>query len=272
MGYTSLTKVAWIVELQKAGQSDSDIAHQVGVDCTTVPHIFAHWEESGDFYYQRPKTGRPQKLTPHDICYGAHMLTTTEVANATELERAFPGVSRQTVSRELKEHGLICRVHRSRPYISPANQIKWYAWAKQCQNWTLGMWKWIILLDESKFLLFKSDGRQYTWFKPGQALDPRFVQKTIKHGAGNIMVWGCVTGQGMGRLHRIDGIMCSMDYVEILKKSYLGTLKDYNLKHSRPEGVFSSRITIQNTHPRLPRTFLPKEGSRFWTGHLLALI
>ena len=37
------------------------------------------------------------------------MLTKTEVANATELaKQAFPGVSRQVVSRELKEHGLIC--------------------------------------------------------------------------------------------------------------------------------------------------------------------
>ena len=109
MGCTSPTKVAWIVELWKAGQSDSDIACQVGGDHTTVPCIFACWEESGDFYYQGPKTGCPQKLTPHDICHGACMLATTEVANATELaKRAFPGVSCQTVSRELKEHGLIC--------------------------------------------------------------------------------------------------------------------------------------------------------------------
>ena len=99
MGYTSPTKVAWIVELRKAGQSDSDIAHQVGVDRTTVPCIFAHWEESGDFYYQRPKVGHPQKLSPQDICHGAHMLATTKVANATELaKQAFHGVSHQTVS------------------------------------------------------------------------------------------------------------------------------------------------------------------------------
>ena len=168
-----------------------------GVDRTTVPCSFAHQEESGDFYYQRPKLiACLWKLTPHDIHHGACMLATTEMANATKLaKQAFPGVSRQTVSWELKEHGLICWVCQSWPYISPANQIKWYAWAKQHQNWTLGMWKWIIFSDESKFLLFKSDGCQYAWFKPGQALDPRFIQKTIKHCVGNIMVWGCVTGQ-----------------------------------------------------------------------------
>ena len=98
------------------------------------------------------------------------------------------------------------------------------------------MWKWIIFLDKSKFLLFKFNDCQYAWFKPGQALDPHFIQKTIKHGAGNIMLWGCVMGQGMGRLHQIDGIMCSTDYVEILKKSYVRTLKDYNLKFRARRG------------------------------------
>ncbi|PPR02781.1 hypothetical protein CVT26_009392 [Gymnopilus dilepis] len=97
MGYTSPTKVARIVELRKSGKSDTDIARQVGVDRTTVPRIFARWEESGDFYHVAPKSGRPRKLGPHNIRRGARMLATTEVANATELaKRAFPGVSRQT--------------------------------------------------------------------------------------------------------------------------------------------------------------------------------
>ena len=120
------------------------------------------------------------------------------------------------------------------------------------------MWKQIIFSDESKFLLFKSVGHQYTWFKPGQALDPRFVQKTIKHGARNIMVWGCVTGRGMGRLHRIDGIMCSTDHVEILKKSYIGTLKDYNLKHSRPEGVLFQQDNDPKHTSKLAKDFFAK--------------
>ena len=118
MGYTSPTKVAQIVELCKAAQTDSDITCQVGVDHTTVPHIFACWEESRDFYYQRPKLGCAQKLNPHDICHGACMLAPTEVANATELAKwAFLGMSHQTVSQELKEHGLICQVCWSWPSI-----------------------------------------------------------------------------------------------------------------------------------------------------------
>ena len=51
------------------------------------------------------------------------------------------------------------------------------------------------------------------------------------------MVWGCITGQGMRRLHQIEGIMCGTDYVKILNKEYLGTLKDHKLRQTGKNGV-----------------------------------
>ena len=90
----------------------------------------------------------------------------------------------------------------------------------------------MIFSDESKFMLFKSDGHQYAWFRPGQALDPRFTKKIVKHGGGNIMVWGCISSKGVGRLHWIEGIICGPDYVDILEKDYLGSLKDLGLRRT----------------------------------------
>jgi hypothetical protein len=37
-------------------------------------------------------------------------------------------------------------------------------------------------------------------------------------------------GWSMGRLHRIEGIMCRPDYITILDKDYLRTLKDLKLR------------------------------------------
>ena len=51
------------------------------------------------------------------------------------------------------------------------------------------------------------------------------------------MVWGCITGQGMGRLHQIEGIMCGPDYVQILNNHYLGTLKDLNIRRTGKLGA-----------------------------------
>jgi len=85
-----------------------------------------------------------------------------EAANATEVQKkAFPDVSAHTIRRHLKEQGLLCRVRRSKPYISPANKEKRRLWVMQHAGWTVEDWKRVVFLDESKFMLFKSDGCQY---------------------------------------------------------------------------------------------------------------
>ena len=41
--------------------------------------------------------------------------------------------------------------------------------------------------------------------------------KTVKHGGGNLMVWGCFSANGPGSIHRNDGIMDRFKYKNILK-------------------------------------------------------
>lgn len=90
----------------------------------------------------------------------------------------------------------------------------------------------IIFSDESKFVLFGLDGKQYCRRRPGEELLPRNVKKTVKHGGGNVMVCGCLTEHGPGRLHRVDGRMDAAQYCRILQESLLGTLSDYSLDPS----------------------------------------
>ena len=142
-----------------------------------------------------------------------------------------------TIRRHLKEQGLLCHVWRLKPFISPANKEKRRLWAMQHVSWTVEDWERVAFLDESKFMLFKLDGRQYCWIKPGQALDPRFTKKAIKHGVGNLMVWGCITTKGMGRLYWIKGIMCGPDYIQILNDQFLGSLKDLKLRCTGQSGI-----------------------------------
>jgi len=60
------------------------------------------------------------------------------------------------------------------------------------------------------------------------------------------MVWGCITAYGMGCLHRIDGIMCGQDYVEILQNDLLRSLKDLKLRKTGKKGI----IFQQNNDPK----------------------
>ncbi|RDB19714.1 Transposable element Tc1 transposase [Hypsizygus marmoreus] len=172
MVYMSPTKVARVVDFRKLNMSDREIAQTIGIHRTTVARIVKRFDKSQDPYYVNPKTGCPCKLDVRDVHVAARMLAKTEAANATEVvKKAFPEVSRHTLARRLKEFGLVCRVRRSRPYISPANKEKHRLWAMEHVGWTVEDWKRVGFSDESKFLLFKSDSRQYAWFHPGQALD-----------------------------------------------------------------------------------------------------
>src|ERR1700743_2748151 len=122
----------------------------------------------------------------HKTQIAGWMLAKVEAANATKVQRkAFPKVSLCTVQRRLKKQGLVCCVQRSKPFLSVAKKEKWCLWALQHSRWTVKDWKWVIFSNELKYMLFKSDGHQYCWIKPGQALDDHFVKKNIMHGAGN---------------------------------------------------------------------------------------
>ena len=51
----------------------------------------------------------------------------------------------------------------------------------------------------------------------------------MKHGGGNIMLWGCFAAGGTGALHKIDGIMRHEKYVDILKQNLKTSVRKFKL-------------------------------------------
>lgn len=215
-----------------------DIARSLKIHRTTVSRIIKRYINFPNHYHVQPKTGRPRILNERDTRVAARMLARAEVANATELQKkAFKDVSTRTLQRRLKDQGLVCRVRKKKQFLNKKAREARRQWAMAHINWTVDDWKQVIFSDESKYMLFKSDGRDYAYFKPGQALDPRFVKKAVKHGGGHVMVWGCVTAEGMGELHRVVGNMNAVDYVQILDKNIPKTLRKHRLKVRGPSAI-----------------------------------
>ncbi|KAK6325838.1 hypothetical protein J4Q44_G00051800, partial [Coregonus suidteri] len=52
---------------------------------------------------------------------------------------------------------------------------------------------------------------------------------TVKHGRGSIMLCGCFSEAGTGRLVRIEGIINGAKYREILDENLLQSAQDFRL-------------------------------------------
>ncbi|GBO44272.1 Transposable element Tcb2 transposase, partial [Araneus ventricosus] len=65
-----------------------------------------------------------------------------------------------------------------------------YEWEKAHKDWTKKEWKDVLWSDESKYVLFGPDGKQWICRPQGTRFDPMHQISTMKRGGGNVMVWG----------------------------------------------------------------------------------
>jgi transposase len=133
------------------------------------------------------------------------------------------------VRRALKEAGLTAVVKQKKPRLLPRHIRQRLDFALRYKHWTVEDWKRVIWSDETKINRLGSDGREYVWKKSGSAITEQHIKGTVKFGGGSLMLWGCMTAQGVGYAARIDGRMDAQLYTEILGDDFIKTLRDYKL-------------------------------------------
>jgi transposase len=215
-----------IVTLLQNGKSCRQVAAQLYVSYSMVQRVYTPIKDS----LPQHLGGRPRKLTTCDQRLLARKVTSGVADTAPQLKKLLDlDVSTQTVRNALKKAGLKSAVKQKKPFLSKAHQRRRLEFALRHQHWTLEDWSRVVWSDESKVNRLGSDGRSWVWKKPGSALKELHVSGTVKFGGGSLMVWGCMTPQGVGHICKIDGRMDAEQYTNILQANFLRTVEDYGL-------------------------------------------
>ena len=183
-----------ILILSKSGKTSRDIASVLGVGKSTVNDLLAK-HRSGLSLKDKPRSGRPKKTSVQLDRIIKRKSTAAVKKTAIDFCRELSeenkaDVSGRAVSRRLSQVGLLGHVGRKTAFISNRNQKVRLEFPLKHQNWTVDYSKKVGFSDESEFNLFGNDGRRYVKRPRGARNDSRYAIFTVKHGGGNVLVWG----------------------------------------------------------------------------------
>lgn len=164
-------------------------------------------------------------------------------------------LSLRTVQRRAVAGGLKSYRAAKKPFISQKNRKARLKFAREHLTWTVEQWNSVLFSDESKFNFVDSDGMKRVRRPANNRLNPQYCTGTVKHGGGHVMVWGCFSGESLGPLHKINGIMDKNMYKNILQEIML---PHANEKMPTP-WIFQHDNDPKHTS-KLVKSYLEQEG------------
>ena len=211
-----------IVALSGEGLSQRRIAEKIKVSKRAVQRTLKRYRESG-LYCSKQRSGRPRATTSKED----HYIKTTSLRNRTATagniqavlnETRTKPVSRSPVKRRLVEGGLKGRVAVSKPLLRSQNKQKRLLWARKFKDYTKKDWENVLFMDESKFEIYGNKRRIYVRRRTNEKFLSSCIKPTVKHGGGNIQVWGCFSKNGVGDLYKIENKLEKKQYHSILQR------------------------------------------------------
>jgi transposase len=223
--------------LREQGLSWNKIVQKTGKDRKTVRRICKRVKESGSFK-DKSRSGRPSKLSERDCRLIVGVLRKSPKKTAESVRKQVLvshniKVCRKTIAKVLKESGYVARVKREKPTLTTSQKKARFNWAKCHATWTIDEWRSVIWSDETAFMLVNDKGREYCWTKGGETLSDSEVIGSKKFGGGKVMIWGCITYEGMGFSCKIDDILDAELYSQIMREELNQTIRYYHLDPSK---------------------------------------
>ena len=237
------------------GHSTHQIAHSTGLSQSTISRLHSKHCQ----YLPKLSGGHQSIITPTDMHHAICLIGNGKAKNAVQVTKTLQyiknhSISPQTVCCHLRKAGMKAVVKQECPLLSKHHRREWLDFALSHEDWTVEDWKHVIWLD----------GRKLAWKRAGEGLSYRLVEGTVKFGGGSIMLWGCMTWEGVGFPCIIEGKMDADLYVLILEEELQQTLGFFD--KSQEDIIFQQMIP--SIQAERPRSGLKTMNLRSWYGLL----
>jgi len=226
-----------ILNLRDRRLSEREIAETLNLPRSSINAVITKFIQHGSVA-DRPRVGRPPVIGAGICLFILRQVNSGAFSTTTQLSQAVfdtyqQRVSKSTIRRLLIHEGYRCYVKQKRPQLEPRHERERKTFARNHLDWGVEEWQNVVFSDECKLLVIDSSGRDYCWKKPGTRLLRHQVTPTRKFGGGSIMVWGCMTFQGVGYLTKIEGGLDAALERDILRDELTATLEYYRLDRSK---------------------------------------
>jgi len=218
-----------VVVLHEEGYSSTAIARKVGCTQSAVIKILQKQQQTGSTV-DRQRCGRPKKSNARQD----RVLRRTALANrrltSPQLLRQWQdkcsvNVSTSTVRRRCLAAGLRGCKARKKPLLTVQQRKNRMAWAAKYGHWSKEMWERVLFSDESTFCVLGHQSSGYVRRFVGEEFKPECLNLSVKYPT-KVMVWGCMSASGVGRLHVVQGMVNAAKYVEIMQKVMLPSAQE----------------------------------------------
>ncbi|KAK1801578.1 hypothetical protein P4O66_004533 [Electrophorus voltai] len=217
--------------------------------CRTAKRL--RWEPEAELRWEpEPQKPAPQKPAPRKAAHQEAGGVFGVVGFCHELqhcsvERGEPS-RRTTIPAALHQSGLYGRVARQKPLLSKRHEIASLEFAKRHLKDSQTMRNKILWSDETNIELFGLTAKRHVWRKPGTT---HHLANTVKHAGGSIMLWGCFSAAGTGRLVRVEGKVNAAMYRDILEENLLQSALDIRLdRRAVQRSKQLMKLEVQNTN------------------------
>lgn len=213
-----------IVGMRECGKSFKEIARQLGRSDLTVRRAWNAWilENRSD---RKIGSGRPRVSTERED----RLLRRSALQDPIETSRSVGAnwmravdhrVSMRTVYRRIHSFKLFSYRPHFRLPLTREHMRARLEWCIERDQWGEG-WNHVIFSDESRFCLWKSDGRLRVRRRRNDRRDLASVQRRHTGLTPGVMVWGAISLGHRSPLVFIDGSLNARRYINLVLQPVL---------------------------------------------------